>query len=386
MIKNVFLKRMLQNTVFSFFSFINKFTPHQPKRIMLYSNLGFRDNIKALYDYLVANGYNEKYQLICSTNDFRDFAEEQHPNVKFVSNVKGILYYFTTKYVYYCFGKIPIIPSREQEVIQMWHGSMYKAADKGMREAHSAKRLYYTHILSCSKTFVPILSDAFSFPEDKFIICDQPRNDALFLNWKYDLGPYKKLVLWAPTFRSSKVLGYSDTKEDSKLVPVLDPTRYQAIDQYLKERGVKVIIKLHPLQDLNDYNLVDMQHFVLLSHQEFMKRGYDLYKLASQSDALITDYSSIFFDYLLIDRPIGFTEDDAKDYQDTRGFAVDDPDGYKPGMRIKTEADFCQFIDDLANGIDHYKAERKRVSNLSNDFKDNKSCWRALDSVGIHKD
>ena len=92
----------------------------------------------------------------------------------------------------------------------------------------------------------------------------------------------------------------------------------------MKEKGVKIVVKLHPVQDLDKYDMMEMSNFILLSHAEFVKRGMDLYKFMTQCDALITDYSSIFYDYLLLDRPIAFTEDDLEDYSDVRGFAVDD--------------------------------------------------------------
>ena len=61
MIKNVKVKVFLQNTVFSAFSWLNQRKKHDKKKIMLYSNMGFRDNVKTLYGYLVENGYNQMH-------------------------------------------------------------------------------------------------------------------------------------------------------------------------------------------------------------------------------------------------------------------------------------------------------------------------------------
>ena len=155
------------------------------------------------------------------------------------------------------------------------------------------------------------------------------------------------------------------------------------MNKKLKEIGVKIVVKLHPMQDLDGYNLTDFDHFILMSHAEFIKRKMDLYLFMVQCDALITDYSSIFFDFLLLDRPIGFTEDDMEDYGSTRGFAVKDPDSYKPGFRIKTKDDLIKFATDLVNDIDLYKADRSRVMDLSNDYRDGGFSKRLLNSVGI---
>lgn len=386
MIKNVALKVFLQNSVFSAFSFLNKRHTHNKKKILLYSNLGFRDNVKALCDYMVESGYNKKYEIVCSTNDYKKFSDVHIPNVRFVSNIRGILEYFSAGSVYYCFGKLPILPGKKQSVIQMWHGSPYKAADEGMLKGHSWEKQYYTHAFSASKNFAPIWSRYFSMPLKNIFICGHPRCDALFKeNPHYDFGTYKKIILWTPTFRKSEVTGYSDTKNNDNLVPVLKSEHFAEINEQLKTLGVKIVVKLHPIQDLKEYNVVDMDHFILLSHTDFLNRKMDLYRFMVQCDAMITDYSSIFYDYLLLNRPIAFTEDDLEDYSDTRGYSVDDPSGYKPGFRIKNKEDLLTFAKNVLNGNDGYIAERARILDLSNDYRDGNFCKRALECAGLAK-
>lgn len=383
MIKNVKLKVFLQNTVFTLFSWLNQRKHHDSRKIMLYSNMGFRDNVKALYDYLIDAGYNQKYKIICSTNDYKMYNKDLPSNVIFVSNIRGVLLYFSAGFVYYCFGKIPIFHGKDQKVVQMWHGSAFKAPDEGMLKGHSFDKPYYTNVFSSSKHFAPIFSYCFSIPVQQVVICGQPRCDVLYKeNPHYAFGEYRKLILWAPTFRKSSVTGYSDSTADDNLVPVLKKEDFAEINSKLRELGVKVVVKLHPLQDLDQYHTTDLDHFVLLSHQEFVRRKMDLYKFMAQSDALITDYSSIFIDYLLLDRPIAFTEDDMDDY--TRGFVFDNPKSYQPGFRIKTKEDFLAFAESLVNGDDDYKSERKRVMALANDYHDGKFCKRALECVGIN--
>lgn len=385
MVSNVRLKVFLQDYVFGLLSVINKHKSHRKDRILLYTNLGFRDNIKALYDYLIEKGYNRKYTIICSTDDHDKYKDLNIPNVRFVSNLKGVLSYFSAGYVYYCFGKIPMIPGKDQKVVQMWHGSPFKAPDEGMLKGHSWDRQYYTNVLSTSKHFMPFWSYAFSIPESNIIICGHPRCDDLYKpSPEYDFGQYKILILWTPTFRKSKVVGYSDTNREDQIVPVLKTADFEYINAELKKMGVKIIVKLHPLQDLEKYNLVNLDNFILMSHQEATAREISLYRLMKQADALITDYSSIFFDYLLLDRPIGFTEDDCDEYGSTRGFALENPDSYKAGFRIRTKDDLLAFAGDLAQGKDEFKKERARVLDLSNDYRDGQFCKRALESVGVN--
>ena len=84
MIRNVALKNALSNTVFRFFSLINKVIPKNQNEIMLYSNLGFRDNIQAIYEYLIDQGYNKKYHIVLSSKDAPETVPE---NVEAIGNL-----------------------------------------------------------------------------------------------------------------------------------------------------------------------------------------------------------------------------------------------------------------------------------------------------------
>ncbi len=89
MISNPKLKKIFQTYVFGVVSIINKRIRHDKRKIILYSNMGFRDNVKSLYDYLIEQKYNEQYEIICCCNDFKRWSFVNIPNVKFVSCVKG---------------------------------------------------------------------------------------------------------------------------------------------------------------------------------------------------------------------------------------------------------------------------------------------------------
>ena len=91
----------------------------------------------------------------------------------------------------------------------------------------------------------------------------------------------------------------------------------------------------------------------------------------------------MYFDYLLLDRPIGFTVDDIDEYMNNRGFVVDDPYELMPGAFINTPEEFLQFVDNLLNGKDDYRETRKRVNRLVNQFEGGRDCERVLKIAGI---
>ena len=89
---------------------------------------------------------------------------------------------------------------------------------------------------------------------------------------------------------------------------------------------------------------------------------------------------------MLLDRPIGFTLEDMDSYEDNRGFVFDNPLEYMPGEKIEDEDDFKSFILNCIEGIDNYKAERGKVNEKVNHYKDGNNCKRLLDMIGLKKE
>lgn len=383
MIKNTALKNILINTVFKGISSVNAATPKIDRQILFYSDLGFRDNIRALFDYAISIHLNEHYRLVCAVSDYKDWSDKagELKNVSFVSPLKGVTEYLRSGHVYYCFGKLPIRPARGQTVCQMWHGTSFKGFAKDQVNSVSRRNQFYTHVFASSEYFRPIVEEKFQCLPDRVVINGHPRTDVFYHDTQpYDLGQYKKLIVWLPTFRKSSSVAMADGKDE--LIPLFDSAGLKELDRKLRENEVRMIVKLHPVQDTSGLDRSSFTNLEVMTNAEFNRKGYELYRLLKQSDALITDYSSVFYDYLLLDRPIGFTEDDLQLYADSRGFAVD-PDKFRPGARLRTENDVYQFIEDVAAEKDGWGDARKEINDLSNAFQDGQNARRAFTLCGV---
>ena len=384
LLQNVKVKVFLQNTVFVLLTILNRYTKHNPNVVLFYINTDLRESNKSLLEYMIRHNYQKKYRIICSCNDPEKYKDKKIENVKFTGRLGGIICFFKSSKVFYSIGKIPIEPAKDQTVMQMWHGTPIKNANEGWRKNHTWKHQHYTYLLCPSKHYAPVFSNLFSVPISKIYIGGYPRCDVLFKGSpNYNLGNYKKLIVWFPTFRKSNDHGLKELENCDVIVPVIKRKDFDYIDSFLKKIGVKVILKLHPMQEIGDFALTQMDYFRLLSHNDFLSQGMDIYGLCSQSDAMITDYSSICFDYLLLNRPIAFTEDDMEMYKEGRGFVFDNMDEYKPGFRIKDINDFKKFCLDVAEDVDNYQKERNRVLKLTNDYCDGKFCKRVLEKMQI---
>ena len=107
-----------------------------------------------------------------------------------------------------------------------------------------------------------------------------------------------------------------------------------------------------------------------------------MYMFIALTDALISDYSSVAVDYLIVDRPIAFTLDDYEAYKKTRGFVFENPLIYMPGHHLYTFDDLEHFLLDVSMGLDPYKEQRAQVSLKAICLSDN-YCQSILKRIGI---
>lgn len=369
--------------LFKLLNIINKILYKRKDKIVFYSNLGFRDNVKALYDYLIDNNYNEKYKIICSVNDYQKYRNIKKKNVTFVSNYKGILHFLTSKYFFYSFGKYPIKPSRKQKVINLWHGTPLKNIGNLERDKKNIDYNFFSNILATSDVFADVMKDAFNCESDQVIICGHPRNDLLFKPRRAPFNKHKKLVLWLPTFRNSDLEKGISSNDKSNIPMFTNHEQMAQLNKYLKELNIELMIKLHLRQDYDKEKFKQYKNIYIWNDRDFQKEGINLYQLLGSADALITDYSSVYFDFLLLNRPIAFTIKDIEQYKKERGFVFDHPEEYMPGQKVVNQTQFYEFLKNVSRNHDEYEPDREWVNTEANRYTDGANCERILTIVGI---
>ena len=181
---------------------LNKMIPKKRNRIVLYSNWGFRDNLRTLYHYLVDNGYQETYEIVCASNDFYHLEKEK--NVKYVSIYQGFFYFLTSKYFFYSFGKYPVKPASKQMVVNLWHGMPLKKIGNLEVGMEKIDYNFFTKLVSSSDLFTPIMKAAFNAKDEQMLLVGNIRNDELFKKKE------EKKIIWMPTYRNSK--NYHDSQ------------------------------------------------------------------------------------------------------------------------------------------------------------------------------
>lgn len=256
-------------------------------------------------------------------------------------------------------------------IVNLWHGVPLKKIALMDPNLKKAARIYfkkifsenYTWILTTSRALVPVMAKSFQVSEDRLRVWGQPRNDCIFappdrkqiLEGIYsDLPEYKKVVLYAPTFRD-----YGNTR----LFPFEDFDK-KVFEDFLEQEKILLLLRLH----IKEAAAADA--YVSSRIRRFgSEEAGDVTGMLGMFDLLITDYSSIYIDYLLTDKPLMFLPYDRERYLDGRGMNFD-YDEVTPGPKPETMKEFMMEIKEFMNGEDSWKKERDRVNLKFNEVKE----------------
>lgn len=255
---------------------------------------------------------------------------------------------------------------KKRLIINLWHGVPLKKIALLDPNLKKAARIYfkkifsenYTCILTTSHELIPLMARSFAVSEDKIKVWGQPRNDGLFqkndcreiLGQLFpDLPEYTKTVLYAPTFRDYGQI---------QLFPFKDFDQEQ-LEAFLEEKNMLLFIRTHVAEQGSAAPYLGKRIRFLGNEQ-----AEDVTGILNIFDCLITDYSSIYIDYLLTDKPMVFLPYDRQQYLDGRGMNFD-YDDVTPGPKPET---FNDFLDALSPKEDFWKSERTRVNRLFNEI------------------
>ena len=377
MLKNVKVKKILKNTVFKCATALNKVVPKDESIVLLYSgNRGIWNNLKALKDYLLDNNYDKKYRIVCGIESMQ-YAEEDSDRVEYMTKIRSFLLFLRAYRVFYTAGQIPIKPARNQMVIHMDHGTAAIKTGGALSKINNGDEFFFTHYLVPSPIYIPIAVAEYLCKEENVLVCGETSTDVMFHKYNtYDLGDFKKIIFWAPTFRQSDYFGYDDSSEE--LLPLFVESEYEQLNDVLKKYNFKLIVKLHPGQDLRGYSKLFYSNLYIYSDLEFKKTGMDIYHLMPQVDFLLADYSSVYLQYLLLDKPMAFVVPDMEEYAQKRGFIFENPLDFMPGQIIKTKEQFWKCLEDVNNEVDYYSQKRKEVRDKVYTYQDGKNCERVI--------
>lgn len=254
--------------------------------------------------------------------------------------------YLNARYVFFTHGLYGSVhPPPHKTFVNLWHGDGPKVR-KGFATARS------TFVVSGTQLWGQQRARSFRVGEAGLLVTGNPRVDQFTRPADDDqlcalgVDPTRPLVLWLPTYRTTDyrleridaVRNWSDADKLSRSAAVTTMLGQVAHDA--AAFGVTVAVKPHHL-DADEYGATGL-HVVSRSALRAARVG--LYQLLGRADGLITDYSSVWTDFLARDRPIGFYCPDFDQYVAGRSLNVEDYPALLPGPMLETRADFAAFL------------------------------------------
>lgn len=318
----------------------------------------FTDNTLAVFKEMINQKVEGKYVWLCNSDIEINKAKEEYATffaentkVLFVkkNSLRGIINYIFSNYVFYTHGIFEWFPRIPwQKKVNLWHGMPLK---KIGHYTKSNINFNFDYTLANGTIFIEPLSIAFGISKEQILKSGSPRNDLLFSESKFNFSEFfsnsNQTVIWMPTFRNDI---YSNNKLKSSMddslssLGILDIYEF---DNFLDNIEINILIKLHPMDVLNEsinaqnVNTVCKHIRVDTFNNRILPDNF--YPVLSKTCALITDYSSIYFDYLLLEKPIGIFTVDENEYEKSRGF-IKDVGNKISGYKIKNLLQLKKFL------------------------------------------
>ena len=308
-------------------------------------NLG--GNLEYMYNYIP----DDKYTKVISLKDDRRTKRTITEEIKLVYNLS------TSKYIFLedlCEITSNIKFRKNQELIQLWHGAgafkkfgASRCIENGgdLKSVHSGYKKY-TRAITSSEKIRKCYAEAFSIGIEKVKATGVPRTDLFFnedeMNKRkdkiYEKYPYlrsKKVILFAPTYRG---INLSEASFDFNKID-LNKIYKELKDEYI------FVFKWHPFiynnmvrGTVKGYNLSGYDNFFY-----DLSKERDINDLLLIADILITDYSSVIFDYAFLNKPIIYFTYDLEKYEKGRGLYFPFED-YIYGKVAKTDGELIDAI------------------------------------------
>ena len=365
--------------------------------------MDFDDNSRALFEYALIVGVNKRYKLVWIVKDPFEWQGRfrEYENVLFLSwddadsdemKKRDIFFYHLclAKYLFmtdsYGFA---LGCRKDQTRVMLWHGCGFKA-----RLSLSSNEHNYEYFTVPGDEYAKTYAKNFGLRDDQMIVTGLPKVDYIFHpdpKWqeKLCIKEAEKYVFWLPTFRNIDRPGFerhnhTRPKGETGLPMVTSMDEMSKLNDLLVENNAVMIIKLHPMQDrklIGDFSV--FTNIQLFENNDLLEQDIQLNQILGYADALISDYSSVAVDYLVTDRPIGFTLDDFDSYEVERGFDWPDVKSHLPGKELYHFDEMYDYVKSVLTGVDPGIKKRHSICKEMQKYSDDKSSRRVLEFLEI---
>lgn len=353
----------------------------------------YSDNSKYFYEYVREHHKEIKPIWLTRDREIQKEIKSKGGSILLVNSLKGIYYSLLAKNIFISSGKqdVNTLCINGANWIQLWHGSPAKKIGLDDKYANSnsffqqkivknlfpfASEFNYHRIASNAPFFSTILSSAFGTPMNQIMETGTPRNDVFFLK---EEDPFNtrlrnqfsdcKLVYYLPTFRDNSTI--------KSMFSLLDYDKAE-LEKFLTLQNIVLVNKGHyvdnsPVKDM----VVEADSRIINLRDEEVS---DVNFMLKDADALVTDYSSVYYDFLLVERPIIFAAFDLNEYlKGSRELYYEYTDAIA-GPLVENWQNFYEALENL-NTLSTYKNLLHEKNKFFNKYRDNQNCERVYETI-----
>lgn len=364
--------------------FFDYIIPKNKNRVVFYLT-GKRENNSLPYYRYLKNQCNGEYELYTITNES-------------INKFNSLYLMFSSKYVVFTHACqfVDYFKSSKHVYLNLWHGMPIKTL--GFNESILPKFMLkryeflgkHSLMFATSDLFKQILIPCFKINYNNVFVTGQSRTDVIgnssndkLLENKFKLNSYKKIVLYMPTWKIAAAKMEKQISKEFNNIFYLNDFNENNFIETIEDNNILFLMKPHPLEEdfyKENQNLLPLSKNFQILYDEDLE-GLDIYELFKYTDLMISDYSSVTIDYLLLNKPVLYLDNLSDDYKNTRGFILED--NYKilmPGAQVNN---FNQFKEELLENLinDKYKFEREKSIPLIHkyiDFNSNKRIYEIM--------
>lgn len=331
-----------------------------------------------MFEYLLQNtNYEVKY--IINDDKKRKKLNEKYQNSFISIKTKDGKEYIKNADVWLLDAGMPTknpFYMRDKIIINYWHGVPIKKIGingySGLNWLRMFLQLklfsnFITAYVTTSKNMIDIMAQSFILPKDKIKVLGQPRNNYIknkvskdeIIKLYDDIDEESKFILYAPTWRKSKYGGSFDS--EVKYFP-FDDFDIKDLENYLEENKITIFLRPHPLEKIT---IKESKYIKIFDNS----KTENINDYLNVFDLLIADYSGIYIDFLLLDKPILLLPYDIKEYMSIKGFNFK-YDDISPAPKPDTFNKFKKELLKLLEDKDYFRDERLKTDDFFNDIKD----------------
>lgn len=348
----------------------------------------FADNTKYVFDEFVKRDYEKEYYLYW----FIDYdkaasyhnGEIEYWNPKDKRSIKKYIrhlrYYKKYKATIFCNRLIvPEVFSNSQNSFYLGHGVPLKNSSKYYQTPNEIE-----YCISPSEAMRDIISYGHGYDKNKIIALGYPRNDA-FYNCNLDVKDIlscrdtNKVIVWYPTFKQHK--SGIRTGSAHSIPFIFKEEKAKELNAFLDSHNVYLVVKPHFGQDLDYVKRIELSNIRFINDDFYKSHSILSYEFVGACDALLTDYSSVLFDFTLCDKPIGLIWNDIEEYKINPGLNPNYEYLTQGMYKIYTFEDLKSFITSVSDETDAFAEKRREMSMIFNISKDGKNASRVVDFI-----